>query len=88
MTDLNDAFEKLEERLRKVAEILKETQSERRGGQQELDRLTADLKERGKRIDALEREIQAARREREEVRERVEKLLRHLDVLTKSGSAE
>jgi len=88
VTDSEDAFEKLEEKLLRAAEIFKQTQSERRAREKELEELDADLKERTKRIDALERELQALRREREDVRIRIQKLVRHLDVLTKRESTD
>jgi len=47
-----------------------------------LEKLRAESRERAKVIDAHERELVAFRREQEEVRTRVEKLLQRIDALT------
>ncbi len=44
------------------------------------------MKERAQQISVMERELIALRREREDIRTRVDKLLKRLDVLTSSGS--
>lgn len=88
VTDSDNAFEEFERKLLRVAEMFKQIQSERRALQEELDKLSADLKERTKRLETLDREIQTLRRERDDVRDRIEKLLTQVDVLTKSGPEE
>lgn len=87
MSDSNQAFQKLEEKLLKAVEFFKQTQAEKRALQQELEDLKADCKDRSKRLDVLERELAVLRREREDVRERIEKLIQQIDVLTKPDSA-
>lgn len=86
MADLNDPFEKLEERLTKVMELIKRTRSEKRALEKELETLKADAKERAKLLQPLEREVVSLRKDREDVRERIEKLLQRIDVLTSSDS--
>ena len=86
MRDSIDHFQKLEEKLLKAIELFKRTQAERRALEQDLDKLRVDSKERVKLVDTLERELVALRREREEVRERIEKLLERIDALTGSDS--
>lgn len=86
MTDSNEAFQKLEERLSKAAEVFKRTQVERHSLHEEVEKLKADSKERGQRISQLESELQTMRQEREEVRKRVEKLIEQIDVLTNPDS--
>jgi archaellum biogenesis protein FlaJ (TadC family) len=54
---------------------------------QDLEKLGAESRERAKVIDAHERELVALRREREEVRTRVEKLLLRIDALTTPESS-
>ena len=81
MPDLFDQFRKLEEKLLKAAEAFKESRAEHRELQEEIERLRA---EHAKRWDAQERDLEGLRREREEVRERVEKLIEQIDVLTKA----
>ena len=83
VTDSNDALQKLEDKLLKVIEVFKRTQGEKRALQEELDALKANSKDGTKRFDALERELQTLRREREDVRTRVEKILQQIEILTK-----
>lgn len=87
MTDWKDNFEKLEQKLSRVVELFKQAQSERRALREEVERLNVDFKERAKRGDTLDRELEALRREREDVRSRIEKLLEQIDMLTKPDSA-
>ncbi len=86
MPDPNDALEKLEERLLRALKLFKQTHADRRALQQEVERLRADLKDRPKRFEAMERDLQALKREREDVRNRIEKLIEEIDLLTKSES--
>ncbi len=87
MTDSMDHLGKLEEKIVKAAEVFKQAQSERRILLQEIEKLRSDFKERLKRADALEQELLALRRERDEVRTRVERLIAQIDSLTKADSA-
>lgn len=87
MSDSNDHFARLEEKLLRAVELFKQTQADRRALQQEVEKLKVEFKEQNRRTDTLERDVQALRREREEVRSRIEKLIEQIDVLTKSDSA-
>jgi uncharacterized coiled-coil DUF342 family protein len=84
VTDFHDSFQALEEKLLKVAEILKRSQEEKRALRREIDELRAASKEPAERLAELERELQVLRRERDDVRARVEKILQQIDVLTKT----
>lgn len=86
MTDSNDHLLKLEEKLSKAVEIFKQTHTEKRALQQEVDRLRAELKERPKRVEALERDLQVLRQEREDVRARIQKLLEQIEALTNADA--
>ena len=86
MTDPNEQFERLEEKLLKAIELFKRTQAEKRALDQEVEKLKGETKERAQGISAMERELIALRREREEVRSRVEKLLERIDALTSSDA--
>lgn len=86
MTDPTDNLLKLEEKLLRAVELFKQTQAEKRALGQELERLRTDVKERLKRSDTLERDLQSLQREREDVRSRIEKLLEQIDILTKPDS--
>ena len=82
MADPNDQFARLEEKLLRAIDLFKRTQAEKHALEQEVEKLRADSKERAQGVSAMERELIALRREREEVRERVERLLERMDALT------
>ena len=82
MSNSNDTFQKLEEKVLRIAEILKGSQEEKRALQEELEQWKSGSKAEGKRIAALEKELAALREERDDVRARVEKIIRQIDVLT------
>ena len=82
MSNSNDAFEKLEEKVLRIAEILKRAQDEKRALQQELEHKKSGSKEESKRIATLEKELETLRQERDEVRARVETIIQQIDVLT------
>jgi FtsZ-binding cell division protein ZapB len=82
MTDTNNQFERLEEKMLKAIELFKRTQAEKRTLQQENEKLKAEIKEHAQGNSALDRELIALRKEREDVRTRVEKLLERIDLLT------
>jgi chromosome segregation ATPase len=86
MTDANDHFQRLEEKLFKAAEVFRRAQEEKRSLHQEVERLKTDAKERARHCEALEHELMALRKEREDVRSRVERLLQQIDTLTKPES--
>ena len=86
MTDANDHFQKLEEKVFKAAEVFRRAQEEKRTLHQEVETLKTDAKERARRYEALEHELIALRKEREDVRSRVERLLQQIDALTKPES--
>lgn len=85
MANPNEQFERLEEKLLRAIELFKRTQAEKRALEQEVERLKGETKERSQGHSLLERELIALRREREDVRARVEKLLARIDELTSSG---
>ena len=80
-------FEQLEKKLRKAVEVFKQAQAEKRAIERELERSKADSKLGSKGSAALEKELQALRREREEVRSRIGKLVEQIELLTKPDSA-
>jgi FtsZ-binding cell division protein ZapB len=86
MTDTNNQFERLEEKMLKAIELFKRTQTEKRALEHEVEKLKAEIKEHAQGNSALDRELIALRKEREDVRSRVEKLLERIDVLTTSDS--
>jgi hypothetical protein len=86
VTDPNNQFQRLEEKLMKAIEIFKQAQAEKRALEQDSSKLRLEMKERTQQMSTLERELIALRREREDVRVRVENLLQRIDVLTKVDS--
>jgi FtsZ-binding cell division protein ZapB len=87
MPDSLEQFRKLEEKLLRAAEAFKQSRADNLELQEEIDRLHAEIKDRAKRWDAQEKDLAGLRREREEVRERIEKLIDQIDVLTKAERA-
>ena len=87
MSDPAEAFAKLEQKIGRAAQIFKRAQAEKRELERQLEGLRSGSKERLRQRDGQERELVALRREREEIRSRIEKLLAHIDALTKSDSA-
>jgi FtsZ-binding cell division protein ZapB len=86
VTDPNEQFQRLEEKLMKAIEVFKQAQAEKRALEQNSNKLRLEMKERAQQMSTLERELIALRREREDVRVRVENLLQRIDVLTKVDS--
>jgi chromosome segregation ATPase len=80
-----DSFQQFQEKITRAVEVVKRAQSEKKALEQEIEKLRIASKERARDWDAKERELVALRREREEVRERVEKLLDQINSLTGSG---
>ena len=86
MTEPNEQFERLEQKLLQAIELFKRTQTEKRGLEQEVEKLKAHIKEHTQGNSAMEKELIALRKEREDVRSRVEKLLERVDGLTSPDS--
>ena len=84
MSDSVDNLEKLGAKILKAAVLLKRIQAEKSSLLDQLAKIRADLEKHAKSSAGLERDILALRREREEVRSRIEKLLRQIDVFAKS----
>jgi chromosome segregation ATPase len=87
LSDTEERLQKLEERILKAFELIKQSQAEKLALRQDLEKLKAEYRERAKVIDAHERELVALRRQREEVRIRVEKLLQRIGALTTPESS-
>jgi FtsZ-binding cell division protein ZapB len=87
MTDHADPFTKLEEKIARTVEAFRRVQAEKTALEEQLESLKSASRDQGRRWEAQERELVALRKEREEVRSRVEKLLEQIDGLTKPDSA-
>jgi len=84
VADPSDQFQRLEEKLSKAIEVFKQAQADKRALEQQVEKLRSEMKERTQESSGMERELIALRKEREEVRGRLEKLLQRLDGLIKS----
>lgn len=82
-----DSFQQFEEKIARAIEVLKRVQAEKKALEHELEKSKSSAKERAKTADLQERELVALRREREEVRARVEKLLEQIESLSKPESS-
>ena len=82
-----DEFQALEEKIRRTVELLKAEREARAGAERDAARARQQLRERQAEFDSLHAELVTLRREREEVRSRVEKMLRQIDALTEPESA-
>jgi chromosome segregation ATPase len=80
--DLNESFQQLEEKLSKASEVFKRAIAEKHDLEKALQLLKHDTGDSQKRLEALQNEVKVLRREREEVRVRIEKLLKQIEQLT------
>jgi chromosome segregation ATPase len=83
-----DSFQQFEEKITRAIDVLKRVQSEKTALERELERVKSTAKERSRESETQEKELVALRRERDEVRARVEKLLEQVDALTKPDGSE
>jgi len=81
-----DDFHALEERIYRTIELLKEAREAKVAAERIAARLREQLESRDDQTEALRAENVALRREREEVRTRVEKMLKQIDTLTQEES--
>jgi chromosome segregation ATPase len=77
-----DDFHTLEERIYRTIELLKAAREAKAAAERTAARLREQLDARGDETESLRAEIVALRREREEVRTRVEKMLKQIEALT------
>jgi chromosome segregation ATPase len=81
-----DDFHALEEKIYRTIEMLKEAREAKATAERTAARLREQVEGRDDQTQALRAEIVALRKEREEVRTRVEKMLKHIDALTREES--
>ncbi len=82
-----DEFQALEEKIRRAVELLKSEREARAAAERDATRARQQMRERQEEMDSMRSELVTLRREREEVRARVEKMLRQIDALTEPESA-
>jgi hypothetical protein len=83
----NTDFQSLEEKILRTIELLKVAREAKATAERAAARLREQLNERDEEVDSMRAELVALRREREEVRTRVEKMLGQIESLTAEESA-
>jgi chromosome segregation ATPase len=78
----NADFQSLEEKILRTIELLKVERAAKATAEKAAARLREQLTEREEELDSVRGELVALRREREEVRTRVEKMLGQIESLT------
>lgn len=76
-----DDFPALEEKIYKAIELLKSAREGKAAAERDTHRLREQLEQREEELDVLRGEMVSLRKEREEVRARVEKMLKQMDAL-------
>ena len=82
-----DDFHALEEKVFRTIELLKSARDAKAAAERDAARLRQQLEDREEQFEALRGEVVGLRKEREEVRTRVEKMLKQIDALTSDESA-
>ena len=80
-------FQSLEEKVLRTIELLKVAREAKATAERAAARLREQLNEREEEFDTLRAELVALRKEREEVRTRVEKMLGQIESITAEESA-
>lgn len=80
---MENAFDQLEDRVKKAAEVVRALRQENKALQDELGRIKGKgpSPEDARRLDALGSEVKDLRAERDEIRRRIAKLVQVLDAL-------
>lgn len=81
-----DEFHALEEKVYKTIELLKSARDARALAERDVIRLREQLEEREEEVETLREQMVGLRREREDVRSRVEKMLKQLDAMDAEAS--
>ena len=80
-------FKSLEEKILRTIELLKSAREAKAVAERDAARLRKELNEREEELDTVRQDLVALRREREEVRTRVEKMLGQIESLALEESA-
>jgi septation ring formation regulator EzrA len=78
-------FPALEEKIYKAIELLKSARDAKSAADRDANRLREQLEQREEELEMMRSEVIALRKEREEVRGRVEKMLKQIDVLVEQA---
>ena len=82
-----DDFVALEEKVYRTIEMYKAAREGRAAAERDAQRLRAQLEEREEEFENMRREMIRLRKEREEVRGRVEKMLKQIDAIAAEQAA-
>ena len=74
-------FKSLEEKILRTIELLKSAREGKAAAERDASRLREQLNEREEEVETMRQELVGFRREREEVRTRVEKMLDQIEAL-------
>jgi chromosome segregation ATPase len=74
-------FKSLEEKILRTIELLKSAREGKAVAERDAARLREQLNEREEEVETMRQELVSLRREREDVRSRVEKMLEQIDTL-------
>jgi uncharacterized coiled-coil DUF342 family protein len=80
-------FEALEEKVYRTIELYKAAKEARATAERDAKRLREQLEEREEENEAMRREVIQLRKDREDIRGRVEKMLSQMDSLTQEQAA-
>lgn len=78
-------FHTLEEKIYKAIELLKSAREAKAAAERDANRLRDQLEQREEELEVVRSEVVSLRKEREEVRGRVEKMLKQIDALVEQG---
>lgn len=81
----SEDFPALEQKIYKAIELLKSAREGKASAERDANRLREQMEQREEDLELLRAEVLGLRREREEVRSRVEKMLKQLDQLVVEG---
>ncbi|PYX99397.1 MAG: hypothetical protein DMG64_19535 [Acidobacteria bacterium] len=81
-----DEFQALEEKCYKTIELLKSAREARAIAERDVTRLREQLEDREEEVETLREQMVGLRRDREDVRGRVEKMLKQLDTMGAEAS--
>jgi chromosome segregation ATPase len=81
VTPSNADFKSLEEKILRTIELLKSAREGKAAAERDAARLREQLNEREEDVETMRQELVGLRREREDVRSRVEKMLDQIETL-------
>jgi len=81
----SEDFPALEQKIYKTIELLKSAREAKAAAERDAGRLREQLEQREEELEMLRSEVVSLRKEREDVRGRLEKMLKQIDILVAEG---